>query len=76
MAALAGGVLINADHTWGSNLRLGKSIDQPEHRTAAHGHPEDAGNAGSGPARKGQTDRRQGRAQPIGPLTMSACQAG
>lgn len=76
MAALAGGVLVNADHTRGSDLGLGERIDQPEHRTAAHGHSEDAGYAGSGPARESQTDRGQGRAQLLGPLTVSACQAG
>lgn len=76
MAALAGGVLVDADHTRGGHLGLGKSVHQPEHRAAADGHPENAGDAGPGPVREGQTDCGQGRARTFGPLTVSACQAG
>lgn len=75
VAAFAGGVFVDADHTRDGHLGLGKSVDQPEHGTAADGHSENAGYTGSGPAREGQTDRGQGRAQPLGPLPVPACHA-
>lgn len=76
VAALAGGVLVDADHPRRGDIGLGQRIDQPEHRAAADGQPENTGDAGTGPARKGQADRGQGGAQPLGPLTVPTCQAG
>jgi hypothetical protein len=75
-AALTGGVLVNADHTRDGHLGLRKSVHQPEQHVAADRNPENAGDAGPGTARKGQTDRGQGRAQPLGLLTVPTCQPG
>jgi hypothetical protein len=75
VAALASGVLVDADHPRRGDLGIGECVDEPEHRAAADGYPENAGDAGSGPAREGQTDHGQRGAQPLGPLTVPACQA-
>lgn len=75
VAALAGGVLVDADHTRG-HLRLGKGVDQAQDGAPADGDPEHGAQAGVGPARKGETDRGQRRAQPLGPLTMPTGQVG
>jgi hypothetical protein len=75
-AALAAGALVDADHPRRWDIGLGQRIDQPEHRAAADGHPENAGDAGPGAARKGQAEYGQGGTQPLGPLTIPTCQAG
>lgn len=76
VAALAGGVLVNADHPRCGDLGFGKIVHQPEHRAAADGHPENVGDAGPGAARESQADCGQGGTQPLGPLTIPTCQAG
>lgn len=70
-AALARGVLIDADHSRGRCLRLGQRIEQSQDRAAADGHPEDACHPGAGPASERETNRRQRRAQPLGPPAVS-----
>lgn len=75
VAALPGRLLVNADNPWCGHLGLGKRVHQTKHRAAADGNAENTGDAGPGPARERQADRRQGRAQPFGPLTLPARQA-
>ena len=76
MAALSGGVLVDADHSRSGHFRLGKCVDQPQDGAAADRHPDDTGQAGAGPAHESQTDRGQGRAQALGPLAVPPGQAG
>lgn len=75
VAALPGRVLVNADNPWCGHLGLGKRVHQRKHRAAADGNAENA--AMRAPARpaSAKADRRWGRAQPFGPLTVPACQA-
>lgn len=68
--------LADADYPRRGDLGFGKCVDQPEDRAAADGYAENAGEAGSGPDCECQTDRGQGGAQPLGPLTVPARQAG
>lgn len=70
------GVLIDTDRPWRGYLRLRKRADQSEDSAPADGHPEDAGQAGAGPACQGEADRGQGGAKTLGPLAVSAGQAG
>jgi hypothetical protein len=51
VAALAGGVLVDADHTRGGHLRLGKSADQAQDGAPADREPEHGAQASAGPAR-------------------------
>ncbi len=76
MPALAGGVLVNAYHPRSGHFRLGKCVDQPQHSAAADWRTNDVSQPGSGPAGQGETDRRQGRAKPLGPLAVPSGQAG
>ncbi|GGQ46152.1 hypothetical protein GCM10010279_64730 [Streptomyces mutabilis] len=66
-AAFAHGVLINADHPWGRRLRVRQRVEQPQHRAAADGHPEDPCHPGTGPASEGEPDRNKRRTQPLRP---------
>ncbi|MEU3923464.1 hypothetical protein [Streptomyces sp. NPDC029004] len=52
--------LIDANHPRSGYFRLGEFVDQ----------------VGSGPAREGETDRGQDRAEPLGPLAVPSGQAG
>ncbi|GAA2230486.1 hypothetical protein GCM10010104_24890 [Streptomyces indiaensis] len=70
MAALAGGVLVNADHTRGGHFRFGKGVDQAQDGAPADADPERGAQAGAGTARQGETNRGQRRTQPLGPLTV------
>jgi hypothetical protein len=74
VAALAGGVLVDADHPRRGHVRLGKRVDQAKDGAAADGHPQDGGQAGAGPARQGKPHCCQGRTQTLGPLTVPAGQ--
>lgn len=76
VAALAGGVLVDADDPRRGYLGFGKIVHQPEHRAAADGHPENVGDARPGAAREGQADCGRGGTQPLSPLTVPTCQAG
>lgn len=76
VAALAGCVLVDADHPRRRHFRLGKRVDQAQDRAPAHGHAEDGGQPGAGPAGQGETECGQGRAQSFRALTVSAGQAG
>lgn len=76
MSALAGGVLVDADYSRSGHFRLGKCVYQPQDSAAADRRTDDVGQPGSGPAREGETDRRQGRAKPLGPLAVPSGQAG
>ena len=60
VAALAGGVLVDADDPGRGHFRLGKCIDQAKDGAPADGHPEDGGQAGAGPARQGKPHCGQG----------------
>lgn len=75
VATLPGRVLVDTDHPRCNHFGLGKRVHQPKHRATAERNAENAGDAGPGPAREGQADRRQGRAQSFGPLTVPARQA-
>ena len=76
VAALAGGVLVNADHTRGGRFRLGQGVDQAQDGAPADAYPERGGQAGAGAARQREADRGRRRAQPLGPLTVPTGQAG
>ncbi len=76
VAALAGGVLVDAEHARSGHFRFGKCVDQPQDRAAADRRTEYVGQAGAGPTREGETDRGQGRAEPLGPLAVPSGQAG
>lgn len=76
VAALAGGVLVDADHPRRGHFRLGQRVDQAQDGAPAHGHAEDGSRPGAGPAGQGETDCGQGRTQPLGALAMPAGQAG
>lgn len=74
MAALAGGVLIDADHQRSGHLQLGKRVDQPQNGAVADRCTPDVGQTGAGPTRGSETDRGQGRAEALGPLAMPSGQ--
>lgn len=46
VAALAGGVLVDADHPRSGHLRLGKRVDQPQDGAAADRCTDDVGQPG------------------------------
>jgi len=75
VAALAGGVFVDSNHPWSGHFRLWKRVDQPQHGAATDRRTDDGGQAGAGPAREGETDRGQGRAQPFGPLAVPSGEA-
>ncbi len=75
-AALAGGVLVDADHPRCRHLRLGQRLDQPQDRTPADGHAEHGSQAGADSTDQGKADRGQGGTQPLGALAILAGQAG
>lgn len=76
VAALAGGVLVDADHPRRGHFRLGQRVDQAQDGAPAHGHAEDGSQPGAGPAGQGETDCGQGRTQPLGALAILRVRPG
>lgn len=56
VAALAGGVLVDADHPRCGDLRFGQRVHQTQDGAPAGRHAENGGQPGSGPACQGETD--------------------
>lgn len=76
MAALAGGVLVDADHPRCGHFRLRQRVDQTQDGAPAYGHAEDCSQPGAGPAGQGEADCGKGRTQLLGALAIPAGQAG
>ncbi len=74
--ALAGGVLVDADRPRSGHFRLGKCVHQPQRSAAAGRRTNDVSQPGSDPARQGEADRRQGRAEPLDPPAVPPGRAG
>ncbi len=76
MPALAGGVIVDANHPRSGHFRLGKCVHQPQRSAAADWRTNDVSQPGSNPARQAEADRRQGRAEPLDPPAVPPGQAG
>ena len=74
--ALAGGVLIDPNHSRRGRFRLRKRVDQAQDSAPAGGCAEDGRQAGAGPACQGETYRGQCGAQPLSALAVPAGQPG